>query len=210
VELLFGTGLARDPGDLFSLSREQLLRLDRFAEKSADNLITGLEEAKVQPLDRLIFALGIRFVGDGTARNLAVRFRSLDALSRASEEELESVPDVGSRVANAIVEFFRSPYARRVLNKLRKAGFSFQAGEEVVAGDALAGRTFVLTGSLQTLTRDEAERAIVSLGGRATNSVSRKTDYVVVGESPGSKYDKAREMGVKTITENEFRQLLGM
>jgi len=119
------------------------------------------------------------------------------------------VPEVGGRVARAINEYFHSPEARRLLAKLRKAGFSFDAVSELVRGDALAGKTFVLTGSLQALSRDEAERAIVALGGRATSSVSKNTDYVVVGDNPGSKYDKARQLGVKTVTEQEFLRLIG-
>ncbi len=204
VELLVNEGLVRDAGDLFLLTKAQLLALDRFAEKSAENLLAGLEKAKQQPLDRLIFALGIRFVGEGTARNLAVRMGSLERLSNATVEELEGVPEVGTRVAQAIVDFFRSRHAKRVLDRLRKAGFSFETADDMVHGDALAGKTFVLTGSLETLTRDEAERAVIALGGRITSSVSKNTDYVVVGENPGSKYDKARQLGVKTLTEAEF------
>lgn len=204
VELLVNGGLVQDAGDLFLLTKERLLALDRFAEKSAENLIAGLEKAKQQPLDRLIFALGIRYVGEGTAHNLAVRLGSLERLSSAAVEELEGVPEVGTRVARAIVDFFKTPRTKRLLNRLRKAGFMFEAGEDMVHGDALAGKTFVLTGSLETLTRDEAERAVIALGGRVTSSVSKNTDYVVVGENPGSKYDKAQQLGIKTLTEKEF------
>ncbi len=204
VELLVDEGLVRDAGDLFSLAKEQLLALERFAEKSAENLLAGLGKAKQQPLDRLIFALGIRYVGEGTARNLAVRLSSLERLSGAAVEELEGVPEVGTRVACAIVDFFRTPHAKRLLSKLRKAGFSFETADDMVHGDALAGKTFVLTGSLESITRDEAERAVIALGGRVTSSVSKNTDFVVVGENPGSKYDKAQQLGVKTLTEKEF------
>ena len=209
IELLVESGLIKDAGDLFFLSKSDLSELERFAEKSAGNLVAGLEKAKEQPLDRLIFALGIRFVGEGTARNLAVRLGSLDALSNAKLEDLEQVPEVGPRVAKAIIEHFRTPQSQRILKKLRKAGFSFEATEQLQQGDALAGQTFVLTGSLQTLTRDEAERSIIALGGRATSSVSKNADYVIVGENPGSKYDKAVQLGVKVLTEKEFLKLIG-
>ena len=209
VELLVESGLVKDAGDLFFLSKSDLHELERFAEKSSENLITGLERAKEQTLDRLIFALGIRFVGEGTARNLAVRLGSLDRLADADLEDLKQVPEVGPRVAKAIHEFFRSSYAKRLLGKLRKAGFNFESGAEAAQSDALAGQTIVLTGSLQTLTRDEAERAIIALGGRATSSVSKHTSYVVVGENPGSKFDKARQLGVPVLTEQEFLKLIG-
>ena len=209
VELLVESGLVKDAGDLFFLSKSDLHELERFAEKSSENLITGLERAKEQTLDRLIFALGIRFVGEGTARNLAVRLGSLDRLADADLEDLKQVPEVGPRVAKAIHEFFRSSYAKRLLGKLRKAGFNFESGAEAAQSDALAGQTIVLTGSLQSLTRDEAERAIIALGGRATSSVSKHTSYVVVGENPGSKFDKARQLGVPVLTEQEFLKLIG-
>jgi DNA ligase (NAD+) len=208
VELLYGAGLIQDAGDLFSLKLSQLTSLERFGDKSARNLLEGIEQAKTRPLDRLIFALGIRFVGDGTARTLAVRLGSLDVLSKANEEELREIPEVGPRVARAIVEFFQLPRAKTLIKKLRDAGVSFESEGLTRRSDRLAGKTFVITGSLSSMSREQAEAAIVSNGGKATSSVSKKTDYVVVGENPGSKFDKAQTLGVPTITEQEFSKML--
>jgi len=209
VELLVDQGLVRDPGDLFSLKLEQLAGLERFAEKSAANLLAGLEQAKTRPLDRLIFALGIRFVGEGTARTLAVRMGSLERLAAAGESELREIPEVGPRVALAIVDYFASPQAKTLLKKLKAAGVRMEADASTQRSEKLAGKTFVITGSLTSMSRDQAEALIVAHGGRATASVSRKTDFVVVGENPGSKYDQARELGIKILPEQDFLKIVG-
>ena len=209
VDLLVDKGLVRDPGDLFSLKLERLVSLERFAEKSAANLLAAIEQSKTRPLDRLIFALGVRFVGEGTARTLTVRMGSLDRLAAARESELQGIPEVGPRVAKAIVDYFASPQAKTVLKKLKAAGVRMEADASAERSDKLAGKTFVITGSLTSMSRDQAESLIVAHGGRTSGSVSKKTDFVVVGENPGSKYDKARELGIKTLREEDFLKLTG-
>jgi DNA ligase (NAD+) len=208
VDLLVNTGLVKDAGDLFTLKAERLAKLERFAEISAKNLIKGIENAKRQSLDRLIFALGIRFVGEGTARTLAIRTGSLDKLVQTSVEELQNIPEVGPRVAQAIVEFFKLPRTKRVLEKLRAAGVSFASEIPLIRGDKLAGRIVVITGSFDSMSREQAEHVVMALGGRASGSVSKKTDFVVVGENPGSKYDKARALGIQVLSEQEFLDLI--
>lgn len=208
VELLVDSGLVKDAGDLYSLRLEQLLKLERFAEKSANNLLDGLEKSKRQPLERLIYAMGIRFVGEGTARTLAMRLGSLHALVEATREELQQIPEVGPRVAEAICDHFASPRTQRLLKKLTAAGFRFEESHPQPRSDKLAGKTFVITGSLSAMSREQAEREIIRHGGRATQSVSKKTDYVIVGANPGSKYDKARQLGVPILGEEEFLRLI--
>jgi DNA ligase (NAD+) len=209
VDLLVDAELIHDFADLFFLKLNQLLSLARFADKSARNLLKGIEQAKTRPLERLIYALGIRFVGEGTARTLAVRMGSLDALSQASEEELQSIPEVGPRVAHAITEYFQTPKVKKTLRRLKDAGVRFEPESPVKRGDKLLGQTFVITGSLSSMSRDQAEEAIVALGGRATSSVSKNTTCVVVGENPGSKYEKASALNIPMLTEKEFLKLIG-
>lgn len=217
VDQLVSSGLVSDAADLYTLRQEDLARLERMGEKSAANVIAAIAASKDRPLRRLIFALGIRFVGEQGARVLAEHFRSLDALRRATREELLRVPDVGEKTAESILAFFRQEQNIRLIEKLRLAGVRMEeAAVAAAAGGGperdsqpLKGLTFVLTGTLRTMTRNEALEAITALGGRVAGSVSRKTDYVVAGENPGSKYDKARELGVRIITEEEFLRLLG-
>lgn len=200
--------LVDDAGDLFSLTVKQVAALEGFAQKSAQKLIDGLEAAKTKPLERLIFALGIRHVGQTTARSLAVRFGSISKLQQATVEELQSIPDIGPNVARAIVEYFQSDFGISILAKLKNAGFVFETKDAEPMGTKLAGMTFVITGTLTSMTRDEAERAILAQGGKPTSSVSKKTSYVVVGENPGSKADKAEKMGVPILSEADLLKLI--
>ena len=201
VDQLVGKGLVHDVADLYSLTHEQLANLERMAEKSAQNLMMEIENSKKAELARLIFALGIRFVGERTGQLLADHFGSLDKLARASEEELLQVEEVGPRVSEAIREFFGEKRNREVIEKLRKAGLQFEQKRARRAEGKLAGKQFVLTGTLPTYSREEATRLIEEAGGRVTGSVSKKTDYVVVGSDAGSKLEKAKSLGVKTIDE---------
>lgn len=212
IDQLVDRGLVRDFGDLYRLTLEDLVDLERMAEKSAQNLLQAIEASKHRPLARLIAALAIPHVGATAADLLARRFGSLDRLASASEEELQAIEGVGPVMARSIVAFFRNPQNRKVIEKLRQAGVRMEEEprEAVPAGADLSGLTFVITGTLRDFTRQEAEEAIRARGGRASSSVSRKTDYVVVGENPGSKLDKARSLGVKTIDEAEFKKLLGL
>jgi DNA ligase (NAD+) len=209
VDQLVDKGLVHDVADLYSLSHEQLANLERMGDKSASNLREEIENSKKASLARLIFALGIRFVGERTGQLLADHFASLDKLAKASEAELLEVEEVGPRVAESILEFFREPQNRMVIEKLRKAGLQFEQAKVHKPEGDLAGKQFVLTGTLPRYSRDEAKKMIEEAGGRVTGSVSKKTDYLVVGADPGSKLEKARSLGVKTIEEAELLKLLG-
>jgi DNA ligase (NAD+) len=209
VDQLVDKGLARDVADLYALSHSQLAALDRMGDKSAQNLMDEIENSKQAELARVIFALGIRFVGERTGQLLADHFGSLDKLAKASEEELLEAEEVGPRVAEAIQEFFHEKRNRAVIEKLRQAGLQFEQERARKAEGKLAGKQFVLTGTLPNYSRDQAKQMIEEAGGRVTGSVSKKTDYVVVGADAGSKLEKARALGVKTVEEAELLRLLG-
>ena len=196
--------------DLYRLDVEQLAGLDRMAGKSAQNLVDGLEKSKQTTLARFLFALGIRHVGESTARDLAKHFGQLDRLMDATLEQLAEVADVGPVVAQSIRTFFDQKHNREVVEQLRAAGITWDehAGVDADAPKPLAGKTFVLTGTLPTLTRDEAKDMIESAGGKVSGSVSKKTHCVVAGEEAGSKLDKARELGVAVIDEAGLLGLL--
>jgi DNA ligase (NAD+) len=200
VVQLMENGLVKTISDLYSLTEEQLLTLERIGKKSAGALLGEIEKSKEAPLDRVLFGLGIRFVGERTAQALADEFGSMDALMEASQEDLEQVNDVGPRVSESIVEFFHEKRNRNLVERLREAGLRFTA-EKRRRSSKLEGRTFVLTGTLPNLTREEAKEKIEAAGGRVSGSVSKKTNYVVAGEEAGSKLDKARALGVPVIDE---------
>ena len=201
-------GLVKNVADLYRLTKDDLLGLERMGDKSAENVLREIQDSKQLPLERVIYGLGIRFVGERTAQFLAEHFGSLDAIMNASAEELEEVNEVGPRIAESIVEFFADEHNRKLVNDLRKAGLTF-SGQKKEKGTKLAGKTFVLTGTLERHTRDEAKKMIEDAGGRGSGSVSKKTDYVVAGSDAGSKLDKARELGVPVIGEAELEELAG-
>ena len=209
VEQLIVAGLVKDVADLYTLTREQLLPLEGFADKKADNLLTAIAASKDQPLPRLLTALGVRGVGEVSARDLATAFPSLDALRAASREQLQDLEGIGPNIAAAIVDWFSRERNQKVLEKLKAAGVWPTASPVIsrVSSGPLTGMTFVVTGTLPTLNRDEARDLIEQYGGKVTDSVSQKTSYLVLGEAPGSKYEKARELGVKVIRESELRAL---
>jgi DNA ligase (NAD+) len=208
VNQLHERGLVKNVADLYKLTKDDLLQLERMGEKSAENVLAEIEASKKLPLERVIYGLGIRFVGERTAQFLAEHFGSLDAIMKASAEELEEVNEVGPRIAESIVEFFGDEHNRKLVSDLRKAGLMF-TGQKKEKGTKLAGKTFVLTGTLARHTRDEAKKLIEDAGGRVSGSVSKKTDYVVAGSDAGSKLDKARELGVGVIGEEELEGLVG-
>ena len=207
VAQLTDTGMVKNVGDIYKLSKENLLSLERMGDKSAQNVLNEIEASKKLPMERVIFGLGIRFVGERTAQFLAEHFGSMDALMNAGEEELQEVNEVGPRIAKSIAEFFANPKNRELVEQLRKAGVAF-SGKKKERGTKLAGKTFVLTGTLARYTRDHAKNMIESAGGRVSGSVSKKTDYVVAGSDAGSKLDKAKELGVPVIDEDEMKKLL--
>ncbi len=208
VNQLTDRGLVKNVADLYKLTKDDLLKLERMGEKSAENVLAEITASKKLPLERVIYGLGIRFVGERTAQFLAEHFGSLDAIMNASAEELEEVNEVGPRIAESIVEFFADEHNRKLVSDLRKAGLTF-TGQKRAKGTKLAGKTFVLTGTLERHTRDEAKKMIEDAGGRVSGSVSKKTDYVVAGSDAGSKLDKARELGVLVIGEEELEKLAG-
>ena len=208
VNQLTERGLVKNVADLYKLTKDALLTLDRLGEKSAENVLAEIDASKQLPLERVIYGLGIRFVGERTAQFLAEHFGSLDAITKASTEDLEKVNEVGPRIAESIVEFFADEHNRKLVSDLRKAGLTF-TGQKKEKGTKLAGKTFVLTGTLARHTRDEAKKMIEDAGGRVSGSVSKKTDYVVAGSDAGSKLDKARELGVSVIGEEELEGLVG-
>ena len=206
VNQLTERGLVKNVADLYRLTKDDLLQLERMGDKSAENVLAEIAASKKLPLERVIYGLGIRFVGERTAQFLAEHFGSLDAIMKASAEELEEVNEVGPRIAESIVEFFADEHNRKLVSDLRKAGLTF-TGQKKEKGTKLAGKTFVLTGTLARHTRDEAKKMIEDAGGRVSGSVSKKTDYVVAGSDAGSKLDKARELGVNVIGEEELERL---
>lgn len=206
-EALVEAELIKGPGDLYRLDQERVAALERMGKKSAENLLSAIEKSKSAGLGRLLFAFGIRQVGQKAGKVLAARFGTLDALMAADEATLTAVPDIGGITARSLLDWFASEQSRHLIESLRAAGVSFESTEAPV-GDALAGKTFVLTGTLEGFTRDEAAARIEALGGKVSGSVSKKTSYVVAGEAAGSKLKKAGELGIPVLTEAEFLALL--
>jgi len=210
VAQLIEAGLIRDAADLYALEKERLLTLEGFADKKADHLLQAIENSKQQPLARLITALGIRGVGEVVAADLARRFGSLDVLARASLDELQQIEGIGPNIAQAVVDWFARPANQNVLRKLKAAGVWPRGESAAEKKEApLRGLTFVITGTLPTLARNQARALIESHGGKVTDSVSKKTNYLVLGENPGSKLEKAQALGVKIIGEKELKQMVG-
>lgn len=213
INQLVDGGRVTSLADLFTLTTLELVGYERMGKKSADNLVAELDKARTPPLERLLYALGIRHVGETTARALATHFDSLDAIMEADEHVLLGVPDVGPVVASSIERFFAEPHNREVIDALLQAGVrpqKLEVATTVGAGLALAGKTLVLTGTLPNWTRDEASRYIQAAGGKVTSSVSRKTSFVVAGDEAGSKLVRAQELGVTVLDEGELRELLGL
>ncbi|HHU30751.1 MAG: NAD-dependent DNA ligase LigA [Bacillota bacterium] len=208
---LLEAGLIRDAADIYSLEgrRDELLQLERQGEKSVDNLILAIEKSKQQPLWRLLYALGIRYVGARTAKILAGHFGSLDRILAADSAELEEVPEIGPKIAESIAEFAALEESRDLLARLRSAGLNFTAAEKADGREQLLrGKTFVLTGTLPNYTREEATRLIEEAGGKVTGSVSKKTDFVLAGEKAGSKLEKARNLGIPVLSEADLLKML--
>ncbi len=208
VDQLADRGLVKDVADIYRLTKDQLLSLERMGERSAQNVFDEIKDSKERPLERVIYGLGIRFVGERTAELLAEHFGSLDAVMNATAEELTEVSEVGPRVSAAIREFFDEPKNVKLVRELGELKLRLK-GQKKQRGAQLAGKTFVLTGTLPNLSRDEAKKLIENAGGKVTGSVSKKTDYVVAGADAGSKLDKAKELGITVIDEGKMRALVG-
>jgi DNA ligase (NAD+) len=208
VDQLVDRGIVKDVADLYSLKIEDVLTLERMGVKSAGNVIRNIANSRKNPLPRVLTALGIRFVGERTAVFLSEAFGSLDAIATASVAELQQAEEVGPKVAESIVQFFGEMRNAELVQRLRAAGLQFTHQSARPKGGPLAGLVFVLTGALPAMSRDEAKLLIESAGGKVSGSVSKKTSYVLAGEDAGSKLDKARELGVKILNEDQFRDLL--
>jgi DNA ligase (NAD+) len=212
VNQLVDNAIVRTPADLYALGITALANLARMAEKSAGNILAAVEKSKQTTLARFIYALGIRNVGEATAKDLARHFGSLDRLMDASMENLLQVRDIGPIVAQSIVDFFAEHHNREVIERLRASGVNWEESigttSEPANTSAVGGKTFVLTGTLPNMTREDAKTQIEKLGGKVTGSVSRKTDYVIAGSDPGSKYEKAVSLGITILDENGLKNLL--
>jgi len=206
--ILLAEGLVKDVADLYYLKAEQLAQLEKMGDKSADNVITAINNSKERPLARVIFALGIRHIGAETAEILATEFHSIDELSNTSREKLMSIPTIGPKIADSIVTFFQQEVNRNIIKRLREAGVRLE--KEVVKAEELplAGMEFVITGHLEAFTRQEAGARIKALGGSTSSNVSRKTSYLIVGADPGSKLARAQALGTKQLNEEQFLELL--
>ena len=206
VEQLFNTGLVRNIADLYHLEHEKVAALERMGDKSAENLLRALETSKNTRFDKFLYALGIREVGETTARNLAAHFQ-LDELKRATQEDLCEVRDIGPVVADNIVRFFRDERNLSIIDKVIGSGLSWERGQDGNTAD-LQGKTFVITGTLASLSRNEAKERLISQGAKVSGSVSSRTDYLVAGENPGSKLDKARSLDIEVLDEAALMQIL--
>jgi DNA ligase (NAD+) len=211
AQALLKAGLVHDVADLYYLEKEHLLGLDRMGEKSAENVLKAIEESKERPLPSLVFALGIRHVGEETAKLLVGGFRSLDRLMNATSEEIGVVEGVGPKIARSVADYFAEEQNRAVIEKLRRAGLRFEVEEDAPSGEGhpfFAGKQFVITGTLPGISRLRAEEQIKQLGGLVGGSVTKKTDYLVVGADPGSKLKKAQSLGTAILTGEELQEKL--
>ena len=207
VAQLLKRGLVQDMADIYYLKKDDLLKLDLFKDKKADNLLSAIENSKSRPLSRFLFGLGIVNIGEKAAYILAQQFKRMDALMRAKKEDLEAVHEIGNVMADAVVTFFKAPASKKLIAKFIKAGVNVEEAA-MEPGKGLAGKKFVFTGELSALSRDEAEERVKRMGAEVTSVVSAKTDYVVVGKSPGSKYNKAMDFGIKVLDEKQFFSLV--
>jgi DNA ligase (NAD+) len=209
IAQLVEAGLIRDVADLYNLRAEQLVQLEGYAAKSANALVAAISASKQRPLSNLVYGLGIRHVGEIAAQLVARHFGNLDALAAASTVEIGSVRGIGQVIAEAVHDFFTDPAGRQLVERLRDRGLNFTEPRGVVAGGALSGQTVVVTGVLATLSRQEVTELIELNGGRVTSSVSKSTSFVVAGEEPGSKLERARVLGVEVIDETELLRRVG-
>jgi DNA ligase (NAD+) len=208
IDQLVDKGLVKDVADIYYVNKEELIALERMADKSAQNIIDAIEKSKTKPLSKFLYALGIRHVGETTAEDLARHFPRLEGFFQLTEEDLMEVEGIGPEVAASVHQFFRDKKNRESIERLKKVGVKVIEPKTKEKGK-FAGKTFVFTGTLKTFGRDEARNLVESSGGLTASSVSKKVDYVVVGEDPGSKFDKAKELGIKTLTEEEFKKMVG-
>lgn len=210
INLFVDLGYLKTYDQIYDLKnkRDELIQIERLGEKSVDNLLRAIEESKKQPFHKTLFALGIRYVGAGAAKKLADHFSSIDALINASEEEISSIYEIGPSISKSVNKFFSDEHNLKIIQRLKEHNLNFKSEKKTISTNAFTGKTFVLTGTLTNFSREQAEEKIINFGGKTSSSVSKKTDYVVAGENPGSKLTKAQSLGVKILNENEFINLL--
>jgi DNA ligase (NAD+) len=211
VALLVKEGLINNYADLYALQKEDILPLERMAEKSAENLVNGIEASKKVPFERVLFGLGIRYVGETVAKKLAKHFKSIDQLAEASFEELVKVDEIGDRIAQSVVAFFEEVKNRQTIERLKEVGVQLQISEEELAGqtDLLQNKTFVISGVFEKISRTDLKKLIEKNGGKNTSSLSKKTDYLVAGENMGpAKLKKAEDLGLRLLSEDEFLEMV--
>jgi DNA ligase (NAD+) len=211
VALLYNNGLVKNYADLYDLKVEQLLPLERMAQKSAENIINGVENSKTIPFDKVLYAIGIRFVGETGAKKLAKHYKNIEALSVATLEELTLVEDIGGKTAQSLVEFFQNEANKESIERLKSVGVQFELVEAFNpnATDKLAGKTIVVSGVFEKFSRDDLKKAIEDNGGKNGSSISAKTDYVVAGDNMGpAKLEKANQLGIKILSEDEFIEII--
>jgi len=211
IDLFVEKGFIKTYSDIYKLKKlkNELVSMERFGEKSVNNLVNSIEKSKEKPFDKVLFALGIRYVGSGAARKLASHFKSIDALMKASEEDITAVYEIGESISKSVIKFLSDSHNKKIIDELKKAGLKFSFADvktPIVTDNFFKGKTFVLTGTLSSFTREEAGEKIILFGGNVTSSVSKKTDYVLAGEKAGSKLDKASKLGIKIIDEKEFQK----
>jgi DNA ligase (NAD+) len=211
VALLVNEGLISNYSDLYELTKEQVMPLERMAEKSAENLVNGIEASKLIPFERVLFALGIRYVGETVAKKLAKHYKNIDALSQATLIDLITVDEIGNRIAESVVDYFLSQENSHIIERLKSFGIQLALSEDVLANqtDKLKGQTFVVSGVFETVSRDELKKLIEDNGGKVSSSISSKTSYLVAGDKMGpSKRDKAEKLNISIISEQDFLNLI--
>ncbi len=211
INLFVEMGHLNDPSDIYHLKekRSELIRIERLGEKSIDNLLDAIEESKKRPFHKVLFALGIRYVGAGAANKLAEHFLSIDQLAAASQDEIESIHEIGSSISKSVIHYFKNPQNKKIIVRLKNAGVNLTGEKKRLDSNKFGGKVFVLTGTLENMTREEAKQIIVDNGGIVASSVSKNTDYLLTGEEAGSKLEKARSLGVQIITKEQFLKLIG-
>jgi len=211
VALLYNNGLVQNYADLYELKKEQIIPLERMAEKSAENLINGIEKSKQIPFERVLYALGIRYVGETVAKKLAKHYENIDAISNATMMELILVDEIGEKIAQSVVQFFENPLNKEIIDRLKSVGLQFEINKKnsTLVSSKLEGKTFVVSGVFQTFSRDDLKKAIEDNGGKVGSSISSKTDYVVAGDNMGpAKLDKANQLKIPIISEFDFSKMI--
>jgi DNA ligase (NAD+) len=210
IDLFVDKGFILHLSDIYKLKnkRQELIKIDRLGEKSIDNLLEAIEKSKSQPFSKVLFALGIRYVGSGAAQKITDNFNSIDDIISASEEEITAIHEIGPSISKSIRQFFSDKKNIKLIEELRKSGLTFKSEKKEIVQSAITGKTFVLTGTLSSLSRDEAGARIIALGGKVTSSVSKNTDFVVTGEKAGSKLTKAESIGIQILDESAFLKIL--